>query len=190
MKLISSLALVALITSLPVFAAKTYPLSSAEGIVTFTASGTPGNFKINGTTEKKTSVVTGNVVQDENTLRLESSFELGQLDTGIGLRTSHMKDKYLEVAKFPKATLKINLLSFKAGQENSALPFQGELELHGVKKSIPGTLTIKQLNDSLAMICDFSVNLTDFAIEIPSFAGVTVNNQVPIQVEIKNAKAQ
>ena len=100
-----------------------------------------------------------------------------------------MKEKYLEVGKFPSATLTVKNIAFASEQNGVPVPFQGELEFHGIKKVISGTLKLDSKNDCLSLDCDFSINLTDFGIEVPTFAGVTVNNQIPIQVEFRNAKA-
>ena len=64
----------------------------------FAASG-PAGLKIEGSTKELTvTEADGNVVVD---------VPLASLATGIALRDQHMKDKYLEVSKYPLATLTV-----------------------------------------------------------------------------------
>src|SRR5581483_4442375 len=82
-----------------VSAASYAALSTAtDAKVTFGAAG-PAGFKIEGTTsELSVSEGGGNVMV---------SVPLANLTTGIALRDHHMKEKYLEVAKYPAAVLTV-----------------------------------------------------------------------------------
>ena len=63
--------------------------------------------------------------------------------TGIGpveLRTTHMREKYLEVEKFPEAKLVIKDLDIKSGAK---VPFKGNLTLHGVTKELTGEASVE-----------------------------------------------
>lgn len=168
-------------------AAKSFDLAKSESLVKFTATGTPGGFKINGTSEQKAGVISGKVSEDGGNLTITSTFSLAQLDTGIGLRTSHMKDNYLEVGKFPNATLTIAKINATEAKTGNPTKFEGNLELHGQKKPITGTIRFLDLSEKLSLQAEFSVTITDFGIPVPSFAGVSVNTTIPVTVEVKDA---
>ena len=74
-----------------------------KGDVKFTAVGKPGFLKIRG--ESKGQFPKGSIKIEKDSVTGEFDFDLKNLDTGIELRNTHMKDKYLEVAKFPSAKL-------------------------------------------------------------------------------------
>jgi polyisoprenoid-binding protein YceI len=104
------------------------------------------------------------------------------------MRDKHMKEKYLEVEKFPRAELTIQKVTLplslkQAGASLPGVPFQGILKLHGLEKPVFGTMTLKHDGDSSASVdAAFSLKLTDFGIQIPSFAGITIADQVEIKI--------
>ena len=106
--------------------------------------------------------------------------KLDSFQTGIGLRDRHMKEKYLEAGKFPEATL---TLAKQTLPKNGSAPFEGELELHGVKKKVSGTAEL--LDGGKAVKASFPVSLKDYAITAPSFAGISVADQVNVETELK-----
>ena len=72
-----------------------------SGEINFLAVGKPSMIKIKG---KAPAPFTKAIIEN-NKLSLESNLVLTELDTGIGLRDEHMKDKYLQVKEFPTAHL-------------------------------------------------------------------------------------
>jgi hypothetical protein len=64
--------------------------------------------------------------------------------------------------------------------------FEGLLTLHGVTKPVSGKFSI---SDQRAVEASFSVKLIDFAVAIPTFAGVTVADNVEVNVKIGNLTA-
>ena len=63
---------------------------------------------------------------------------LGNLTTGIGLRDHHMKEKYLEVPKYPSATLTIARSALKFPHDGEALSAEvpATLQLHGQTRPV------------------------------------------------------
>jgi hypothetical protein len=121
-------------------------LTTAKNSVEFLAVGNPSAVKIRGTMKNETNApaLKGQLLIDGNNITGETSFRLESLDTGIDLRTKHMKEKYLETQKFPLATLKLKKLELPepfTGQKLSKkdLPFAGGLTLHGVTHDLTGT---------------------------------------------------
>lgn len=100
----------------------------------------------------KTNKVKGSITLDDS-LDLSKPFnatfdvDLASIDTGIPLRNEHMRDNFLETAKYPKATFSVKLpagISAKlADRQKVSIKAQGDFSLHGVtvKKDIPVDIT-------------------------------------------------
>lgn len=80
----------------------------------FVAKGRPALIAIKGTGDG----ATGSLNEMNGTITGEIQFQLKSLKTGIDLRDSHLKDKYLEVEKFPIATSDEETLQFPISQMN------------------------------------------------------------------------
>lgn len=155
-----------------------------SGDVTFLATGKPGFLRING----KGAKPSGQFAMDANRKKLvsgEVKVALDSFETGLSLRDRHMKEKYLETDKFPEATFKADAFDFPSGRIPASAELKGSLTLHGVTKPVVATLKIKETNDSLEISADFEAVLTDYKIEIPEYAGVTVAEKVKISTTFK-----
>lgn len=119
---------------------------------------------------------------DEGT-RLVFDVKLDTLKTGIELRDRHMTEKYLETAKFPKATLtldKATLVLPASGTQKGKTT--GVLKLHGKSKEVPVSFEIKGNQGSYAVKATMKVNYKDFGIEVPTYMGVTVKPDLDVEV--------
>ncbi len=166
----------------PALAQAAIPLKNPPGTgqVKFLAIGKPSALKVHGT-------ATG----PEGDLRLEGtqlkgkvSFQLEKLDTGIALRNEHMKEKYLQVKEHPQA--KLTLLDapveadFANSLSTSEKKFRGTLSLHGREKEVNGTFEAK---DGVVK-AKFPITLSDFAIDVPKYLGITIADTVDLDVEL------
>jgi polyisoprenoid-binding protein YceI len=154
--------------------------------VTFLAVGKPSAIKIRGEKGKPEGSLSFSA--DGKTTG-EIKLDLNDLATGISLRDRHMKEKYLETQKdgFRHAVIQISKVNFPSdfwtSQKTGEYPFSGSLALHGVKKDIQGTIKVNERKaDSLKGNSSFSIKLTDYGIQIPSFSGITVAENVEVQV--------
>lgn len=154
--------------------------NKSKGQVVFEAVGKPSFLKIKGQGEGPEGEVT---VGDKVTGNFK--FKMATLDTGIGLRNDHMKNKYLEVEKFPTAELKIEEVSKfdPANPEAAGLPFKGNLTIHGVTKPVTGTVDVKKKDKGYTVAANFETKITEYSIEIPSYAGITVADSVKVSVQ-------
>lgn len=155
-----------------------------KGKVEFLAVGSPGFLKINGKGKKAPE---GNLKIENGKITGEVELDLSSLDTGMGLRNTHMKEKYLEVDKHPKAVITIDAAINKKdwSMKNPELKeqtIQGTLSLHNVKKALPITISIDKSANAKA---SFSLKLTDYKVDIPSFMGVTVADKVEVTTKTK-----
>jgi polyisoprenoid-binding protein YceI len=164
-------------------AATNFKSEPKEGSVVFQAVGNPDFLKIEG----KGKGPSGQLTVDGQQLSGELAFDLGTLDTGIAKRDEHMKEKYLKVKQHPRSTLKLESLalaeSYDPAKNNlKGGPLKGLLTLNGVTKPVAGTWKAIADGKGQDVESEFQIKLSDFGIDIPSFAGVTVADDVKLQV--------
>ena len=169
--------------SAPAPAADTGSYTIASGTAGFTATGKPGFLHING--EGASVHGTWAIAKDQLTAA-EVKIALKELSTGIDLRDSHMKEKYLEVEKYPEAVFRAKdvALGIKAPSD---LELKGDLTLHGVTKPVTVALSLKDKGKSVEGEGDFEILLSDFGIDIPKYMGVTVAETVKVHVTFTGA---
>lgn len=100
--------------------------------------------------------------------------ELKTLTTGISLRDEHLKNKYLEVEKFPEA-----ILTAGSGKDGKG---KAQLKVHGIQKEIDGTYELDQKTKELN--ATFNIKLSDFGITGIKYLGVGVKDDVKITATI------
>lgn len=163
-------------------------LKEKDGKLDFLAVGNPGFLKING----KGVGPTGTAEIKNDQLSGKFIIPLKTLDTGMSLRNKHMKEKYLKTEEFPEAILVIENYKLPEGwsyekAELSKQKISGTLQIHGVKKPIE---IVCSITPDKKMTSEFDIKISDFAVEIPSFMGVTVADKVNVKVQSKlHAKA-
>ena len=160
--------------------------STSAGKLHFEAVGRPAMIKIKGESMAPKTVLTFN----DGKTSLESHLDLNLLDTGIDLRDEHMKEKYLETKKYPKAKLVISSLKLPVDWEKntgsvSEQEFEGTLDLHGKISPVKGTFS---LNDKREASAEFKIKMTDFNIEIPEYLGIKVADLVTVKTQIQLEK--
>jgi len=143
--------------------------------VSFTASG-PGGLNIVGKTADLTVL--------ESNGELAVRVRLSGLETGIALRDKHMKEKYLEVQKYPDAELSVPRSALRFPEANGSVQGNatGTLHLHGKSKSVPFNYQVKHEGSDYQVVSDLHLNMRDFDIAIPSYLGVTVKPDVTVKV--------
>lgn len=166
---------------------QTHALRVESGKVSFLAIGRPSFLKIRGEGSAPEAMLKIEQVKKNSTLSGTAKLTVDSFDTGIKKRNEHMKEKYLETAKYPQAEFTLNPITLPQGffnrEYSEKLPFQGTLKLHGVEKPIQSTVEIKKSGETLQASTTFQILLQDYAIDLPSFAGITVANEVDVTVE-------
>jgi polyisoprenoid-binding protein YceI len=144
---------------------------------------------IGGSFDAKTSAVSGSLTASAaHPPAFDGSLavDLRTLDTGIGLRNDHLREKYLEVDKgagYDKAVLSdIDLKGLNPDAPEGKGSFTGSLTLHGVKKTVTGPVEVKTTGSGLRVKASFPVNLPDYNIPEPRYLGVGVKNTVQVEV--------
>ncbi len=149
---------------------------------TFEAVGRPSMLKIKGHGAK----VEGSVQVDGANAKGKFNLDLNQFTTGIGLRDSHMKERYLETPKYPKSVFEIEQVELPSdwapGKSVESAKFKGKLTIKDVTKPVEGT--VKIAGEQLATEANFNISLKDYPIGVPSYMGVSVADNVNVRVAI------
>lgn len=150
---------------------------------------------IGGSFDAKTTAISGSItVSAKGSPAFDGSLavDLRMLDTGIELRNEHLRDNYLEVAKQPgydTATLsEIDLKGLKLDAPEGKGSFTGLLALHGVTKTVAGTVDVRPIGEDLHVKASFPVNLLDYSIRRPRYLGVGVKDVVQVDVAFSVAR--
>ena len=165
--------------------AKKWIMNVDSGAVEFNAIGRPSALKIHG----KGSAPKGTLTVEGGAASGQLIFDLESLDTGIKMRNEHMKQKYLEVGKYSKATLTLTKIAvspalFTETGKSEPVPFQGKLHLHGIEKPVTGTAKLERNGDQLSVDAQFGIKISDYGIVTPSFSGITMAEDVNVAVQL------
>jgi hypothetical protein len=151
---------------------------------------------VGGSFEAKTSALTGTLgVASTRPVALTGalSVDLRTLDTGIGMRNDHMRERYLEVGKgegYAEAILSdIRLTGVPDEGFQGATPFTGSFSLHGTSRPVAGRAQIRRDGGVVHVEATFPVRVLEHGIEKPRYLGVGVKDEVQVKVSFVATKA-
>lgn len=164
--------------------AATFEVTPASSPVEFLATGKPGFLKIKG----QGAQLKGKADIKGGQLTGEFTVNLTPIKTGIELRDEHMKERYLETAKFPEAKLVVDPLKMDESTGGSDIPFTGKLTIKGKESPIKGNLSVNFASDggnakSAKGTAKFKINIGDYPIGVPSHMGVSVAESVDVTAQ-------
>jgi polyisoprenoid-binding protein YceI len=156
---------------------------SNTNIVRFYAAATFNSFE--GTTD----AIDGKIVSGlQNSLKQSSVdliVSLDSLDTGIGLRNSHMRDSYLETMKYPTAKFSGKIISIDSVSSSEyRIKASGAFTLHGVSKPFTVVGNLFNYGKLLKLKSTFFIELSDFGIKQPSFLFNTVKEKIKVYLAV------
>lgn len=135
---------------------------------------------IDGINKSATSVF------DATTGQLEFALLVKGFEFKSSLMQEHFNENYMESDKFTKSVFKgkitnIDKVNFSA---DGVYPVtvSGSLEIHGVKKDIETTGSIKVSGDAVKATAEFNVALADYAIDIPGLVKDKISKTAKISV--------
>ena len=127
-------------------------------------------------------VLTPGTGGDATAIHLE--VDLASLDTGIGLRDRHMRDRYLEVAKYPYAVFDGQIARSELGAAQTLrVTARGTLTIHGVTRPRDLTCTVEPRSPGYRAQCAFEVLLSDHEIEIPKVMFLKLANEIRLELD-------
>jgi polyisoprenoid-binding protein YceI len=101
----------------------------------------------------------------------------------------HLKSKdFFDVAKFPKATFTSTSI-VAGGAAGATHTLTGNLELHGVTRSIGVPATIKLEGAAVSATCEFTFNRKDFGIVYPGKKDDLIKDNVVVKLTLKGQPA-
>jgi hypothetical protein len=152
---------------------------------------------VGGSFEAKTNALSGSVspgVSPGEQWTGELVVDLNTLDTGIALRTRHMRDEYLETDRGPDfagaVLMGIHLDGIPSDTLGGKGVFGGRLRLHGVERPVKGQVELRRAGRVVRVRASFPVVLADFGIAKPRYLGVGVKDQVTVQVAFEAESAE
>jgi polyisoprenoid-binding protein YceI len=163
-----------------------YSFSNADSKIEFV--GAKVTRKHDGSFQTFTGTV--NVVDNDPTKSsVTADIDVASIKTDEEKLTGHLKTaELLDVAKYPKATF--TSTSIKAGGDKGAShTVTGNLELHGVKKSISFPATIKLADDAVDVDAEFAINRKDFGIVYPGMPDDLIKDDVLLKLKLRAKKA-
>jgi hypothetical protein len=169
----------------PFVSAGVISFKDVDGKTEFSAVGKPAMIKINGRGQGPEGDLSFSADQITGTLKVH----LDHLTTDIDLRDDHMKNKYLEVKKYP--TAEITFKEFKVPTKIETLPktdtdvkFSGEFTMHGKTKPIHGTAKIRKVNQAISGEAEFNIQIMEYLETLPSYMGLKVAENVKVLVKL------
>jgi len=142
----------------------------------------------------KTDQVRGHIGCDPTRLigpcDLRIVVDLASLDTGIGLRNSHMRDRHLETDTYPEAVFTASEVASASAPSLAAgtpveVVVRGAFDLHGVAREREITATVTLAPDGgLAVEAAFPVKLSDHGIDRPSFLVMKLADEQQVRVAL------
>ncbi|MGO8970126.1 MAG: YceI family protein [Myxococcaceae bacterium] len=153
-------------------------LQAKQAKVTFSCIG-PGGLHFEGTGHELTIADKGDT--------LLVTVPVASLTTGIGVRDSHMREKYLESDKFPTAELAVPRAGLSLPTDGTSVDATaaGTLSIHGTARPVSFHYKASRSGNTYDVQGDVHINMNDYDIPTPSYLGVTVRPPVDIQVAFR-----
>ena len=132
---------------------------------------------------------TSTIAVDEDAKNVTLVVPLGTVTTGVELRDRHMKEKYLEVAKYPEARLVIEraCLSLpESGDKSGECP--GAFTLHGQTKGVTVKYKATVVGKGTDVDASFTANFVDHGVEEPKYMGIKVRPTVDVKARFSAAR--
>jgi polyisoprenoid-binding protein YceI len=123
-----------------------------KGQVSFQATGKPGFLRING----EGGGVSGHFVTEDDKLLKEAEIKVTLTDvtTGLELRDNHMREKYLQVDKFPEVVFRCSNITLSEyvpkGDE-----LTGTVTIHGVTRPVSAETSVVKKGSQLEVSANF-----------------------------------
>jgi len=178
-------------------AARTYTVTSdSKNYAMFTSEATLE------TIHGRTTGVNGTITADPANVadsKVDITIDLATLDTGISMRNEHMRNRFLQIEKFPTATFKsVSVSGAKTATPNipAEISVTGDLTIHGVTKRITAPVRVVSIPESevtkasrgagdwVHATTEFPIKLSDFGITVPETLGMKLSNDVKVKIDV------
>jgi polyisoprenoid-binding protein YceI len=161
------------------------------GLCLATASSAVAKLKADGATEASFTAAgpagmqivgrTPDLTVSEDAQHVRVTVALARVSTGIALRDRHMREKYLEVDKFPNAELTVDRSALKLGGDASG-DVAASLKIHGQSHAVTIHYVSHREGATFHVSGSVHVNMNDYGIQVPAYLGVKVKPDVDVSV--------
>ena len=182
-----NLAGVLLLSAFPILAdSRTYQIApDAKNIVEFHAEDTYDAF--DGRTNKVTGSISADPAKPSASV-VDITVDMRSLDTGNALRNREMKELYLETKEHPTSAFKsVSVAAPDSVEANqpAEIKVTGDFTLHGVTKRMTIPVRVVLIPDGrIHATSSFTVHMPDFGINVPKNILVTVDDNVPVRLDL------
>ena len=144
--------------------------------------------KVTGTHAGKFEKFSGSVALEGDKIeaaKIAIEIDMASVKSDDAKLDGHLKSPdFFDVEKFPKASF--TSTEIKAGGEGGAThTITGELDLHGMKKTISFPAKITLTEAEMTATSEFSINRKDFAIVYPGMTNDLIRDDVVLKLSIK-----
>lgn len=143
-----------------------------------------------GSFEARSSALSGAVApspQGDGHLQGALMLDLQTLETGIGLRDSHLRD-YLGLQESGNRQAVLSGIQVDAlgerGFASGSYPFRARMRLHGQEEEVAGKVQIRARGERIHATAVFPMRLSDFRIARPGYLGVGVADEITVHVDL------
>jgi polyisoprenoid-binding protein YceI len=167
-------------------AAETLIISPENSKVEFVASKVTRSH--NGSFKKfsgKIDLVPNSIPDSKVTIDIET----GSVETDEAQLTAHLKTAdFFDVARYPKATFVSTKIEPANNAGGATYTMTGNLDLHGVKKSVTFPANIQLTPEGVAVDAEFAINRKDFGIVYAGKADDLIRDEVVIKLNPRVAR--
>ena len=123
-------------------------------------------------------------------LDLRIEVELASLDTGIGMRNTHMRERHLETDQYPLAVFTGEAVTAASSPvlvpgQTVALTLSGRFELHGITRPLEVSAQVTLATSGELMVeSSFPVKLSDHEIDRPQFLVMKLADVQQVRVNL------
>lgn len=120
---------------------------------------------------------------DSRLIRIRLNFPTASLVTGNSLRDSVLRDKTLEVEKYPRATF-VSQAVEPLGESKDGVKYKitGTFSIHGQTHKITVPVLVKREEDTLSAKATFPLLLSDYKLSPPSLLFMRTEDRVDVTV--------
>ncbi len=159
------------------------------------------------TVHGRTTKVSGTIEADPASVsaaKVDVAIDLASLDTGISMRNEHMRDRFLNVEKFPTATFKsvsVTGPNTVAANKPVEISVTGDMTVHGVTKRITVPVRVVMIPESeltkssrgagdwIHATTEFAIKLSDYGIDVPQALVMKLSDSLSVKLDLfANAK--
>jgi polyisoprenoid-binding protein YceI len=157
-----------------------YEFSEAESKLEFVGAKVTG--KHDGSFGKFSGTIVGS---DPEKSSVTVEIDMASLVADDARLTGHLKSPdFFDVEKFPKARF-VSTSVRPGGERGATHTITGNLELHGVTKSITFPATVRMDGDSSTVDTEFAINRKDFGVTYPGKPDDLIKDDVLIKLSIR-----